>query len=159
MWLSRKDNGKHFTPKPAKKVSGVKSSVEPSGVAQHKFLKKNDFDWSKHPHTDECTNCNDNSPTERCICDYTVKGLKLSDINLRNLNSKGTWNSLSVLDRQRILHDVGIPQPNYKPYTIDDVIETSQLKYDQLSDQLKKKINTKIDEIDYANLRNNAYVH
>ena len=42
VWLSRKDNGRHFTPKPKKHVAGVKSSIELEGVTKHKFLKKND---------------------------------------------------------------------------------------------------------------------
>lgn len=42
VWLSRKDNGKHFTPKPKKALVGIKSSVESKGIIQHKFLKQND---------------------------------------------------------------------------------------------------------------------
>ena len=42
-WKSRRDNGSHFQPKQSKKVLGVKSSIKPRGVIQHKFLKKDDI--------------------------------------------------------------------------------------------------------------------
>lgn len=61
------DKGYPKFAKQSKTPSGVKSSVESNGVTQHKFLKRSDM------HTDECIECNDNSLTERCICNREEK--------------------------------------------------------------------------------------
>lgn len=48
-WLSRKDSGTHFQPKPKKPHIGIKGSVESNGVIKHQFKKRNDHkgsvDW------------------------------------------------------------------------------------------------------------------
>lgn len=43
-WLTNKKTKSHFVPKSKNQVQGVQSSIEPKGLIQHKFLKKDDFE-------------------------------------------------------------------------------------------------------------------
>ena len=91
---------------------------------------------------------------------FAKKGkLNLSDINTTQLSTPKIFDMLTIHAKENILSDTGIPQPNFEPYTHDDVIKTALLGYHSLDKKLQVMVSKRIGEISYNNMRNHAWVH